>query len=151
MGFVLRLWQQRFNHLPHLRKQTVNLHWGLWGCRATWHFHLISGLLLSSIPASSSDRSAHIRWYCLKRWPVSTMIMFNKIKVCLEQNLRARLDICVSGIDWNISYCCVTVQLAKSSKCTKGSGTRTPNKLIICIEECVVKQYVKLRICSAPD
>ncbi len=41
----------RFNHLPPLKKQTVNLHWGLWGCGATWHFHPISSPLLRSMPA----------------------------------------------------------------------------------------------------
>lgn len=114
----------RFNHLPPLKKQTVNLRGSLWGCGATWHFRPISGLLLSSKPAISKiNKSAHISKYSVFRALTVKVFIDSIISVELKLNFKARFYICVSGQDLNLSCPYITSQPVKRSKCAKVSST----------------------------
>lgn len=64
----------------------------------------------------------------------------------IQQNLRAIFYIWVRVLDLNISNCCVTLQLPKGQS---AAAPLTLNKLIVCAEECVMKQLVKLHIFTA--
>lgn len=113
---------------------------------------LRSNMTLSPYQQSPAEFSTcqqqQVHWAHMRRSSLKRVITVKKnlIWEWLEQNLSARFYIGFNGLDLNISYCCVTLQLSKRSKCTKGSCSHAPNKLIICTEECVMKQDVKLNI-----
>lgn len=89
-------------------------------------------------PAATGALCANLMIFCkedhysersrLWLWRIMSMIR--------AESERRILHLCqCSRLKYRLLLCNCT-----RSKCTKGSSTHTPNKLIICVEECVTKQ-----------
>lgn len=102
------------------------------------HFHLISGLPLRSTPVGNDGPTELISDDTLQRKKCFTLNSLHHDYVTLNLTEFDQswiwLYICVKGLDLNISI--MLCNCASRSECTKGSSSHTPNKLIICVEEC---------------